>query len=60
MLRREPVWGDPLKQPVRVYMFTRAPGWEGVRDGTGPAAAPCADCVPISAAGARYDAKIRR
>ena len=47
----------------RLYVHARAPGWEGVRDGTGSAAGSCADCVPISAAAgarSRYDAKIRR
>jgi hypothetical protein len=36
MLRPPATGGDRPKSPRDVFMFTRAPGWEGVRDGTGP------------------------
>jgi hypothetical protein len=39
MLRPLAARGDPLKWtvPGGPYLFTRAPGWVGVWDGTGPA-----------------------
>jgi hypothetical protein len=37
MLRPPDAGGDRPKPPRRDgFMFTRAPGWEGARDGTGP------------------------
>jgi hypothetical protein len=37
MLRRPAARGDRPKPPAREpFLFTRAPGWEGAGDGTGP------------------------
>jgi hypothetical protein len=47
MVRPLRVRGDPLKQtmPRDPYLFTRAPGWVGDWDGTGPDARVCAGYV---------------